>query len=482
MSKIILPENLNGFKIYMIGIKGTGMAALAEILVSRGAEVSGSDVPEDFYTAKSLKKLNIKIFSPFNEENIPQDVQLIIFSAAYSPDNNEEMYAVQQKNIPALSYPEALGALSKYSFSAGISGVHGKTTTTGMTGTILKELKLPVSVLAGSVIANFNNSCTMLNGSKYFVAETCEYKRHFLNFHPRKIILTSVEPDHQDYYPTYESILTAFLQYADKLPQFGELFYCADDEGACEAAKLMFASRPDLSYIPYGEKAIGDYKITVHGVKNEKLSFSLAGFAGEFSLQIPGKHNVLNAAAAIALSISLLKEEHGELKIADMSAIRKAVSSYRGASRRTEFIGKAKNKDILVYDDYAHHPTAIKTLLKGLKEFYPDRRIIADFMAHTYSRTEALIDEFASCFTDADIVILHKIFSSAREKYSGQVDAELLFNKTKKHHKNVFFFNEVLDAKDFLLGKLRNGDLFITIGAGENYILSKEILKKENNL
>ncbi len=143
MSKIILPENLNGFKIYMIGIKGTGMAALTEILVSRGAEVSGSDVPEDFYTAKSLKKLNIKIFSPFNEENIPQDAQLIIFSAAYSPDNNEEMYAVQQKNIPALSYPEALGALSKYSFSAGISGVHGKTTTTGMTGTILKDLNCP---------------------------------------------------------------------------------------------------------------------------------------------------------------------------------------------------------------------------------------------------------------------------------------------------------------------------------------------------
>ncbi len=482
MAEIILPENLNGFKIYMIGIKGTGMTALAEILVSRGATVSGSDVPEDFYTAEALKKLNVTIFSPFAVKNIPGDTQLIIFSAAYSAENNEEMFAAQQKNIPLLAYPHALGALSRYSYSCGISGVHGKTTTAGMTGTILKELKLSASVLAGSVISNFGNSCTMLNGFKYFVAETCEYKKHFLNFNPKKIILTSIESDHQDYYPKYENILAAFLQYIDKLPQFAELFYCADDEGACEAAKLSFASRPDLVYIPYGEKAIGDYKVTIGGVKNEKLYFSIAGFAGDFFLRIPGRHNVLNAAASIALAVSLLKEEYGAVSVADISTIRNAISSYCGASRRTEFIGTIKNKDILVFDDYAHHPTAIKTLLKGLKEFYPGRRIIVDFMAHTYSRTEALIEDFARCFGDADMLILHKIFSSAREKYTGQVDAELLFEKTKKHHKNVFFFNEVLSAKDFLLKKLRAGDLFITVGAGNNYVLGREILKEGSSI
>ncbi len=478
MSKIILPKNLSGFKIYMIGIKGTGMAALAELLVSRGALVSGSDVPEDFYTASVLKKLHIQVLSPFSEKNIPKDTQLIIFSAAYSSENNEEMQAALKTEIPMMSYPQALGTLSSHFYSVGICGVHGKTSTTGITGTILKELNLSSSVLAGSVISNFGNSCTMLKGTKYFVAETCEYKRHFLNFHPKKIILTSVESDHQDYYSTYESILTAFLQYLDKLPQFGELIYCADDVGACEAAKIIFSSRPDLIYIPYGEKASGDYKMTINGVKKDKLYFSLAGFAGEFSLQIPGRHNALNATAAIAVVVSLLKEEYGEISMNDISAIRNAVASYRGARRRTELVGKIESRNILVYDDYAHHPTAIKTLLKGLKEFYPNRRIIADFMAHTYSRTEALLDEFASCFGDADMVIHHKIFSSAREKYCGQVDAELLFNRTKKHHKSVFFFNEVLDAKDFILEKLKDGDLFITIGAGNNYILGREILKQ----
>lgn len=479
MYQSILPGNLNDFTVYMIGIKGTGMTALAEILVSKGALVWGSDVPDVFYTDAVLQKLNIPVYSSFSQTNVPDSPDLIIYSAAFSPENNEELFVAEQRGLPMMSYPEALGAFSKNHYSCGICGVHGKTTTTGITGTILKKLDFPASVLAGSVLSGFGNSSTMLNGDKYFVAETCEYKRHFLNFFPQKIILTSIEPDHQDYYPTYESILAAFLQYIGKLPQFSELFYCADDAGACEAAKLAFASRPDLALIPYGEKAAGDYKVSIHGVRDGKLYFSLAGFAGEFRLQIPGRHNVLNSAAAIALSISLLKEEYGSVSVEDVSAIRSAIASFTGSKRRTEFIGKMQSKDVLIFDDYAHHPTAIKTLLKGLREFYPERRIVADFMAHTYSRTEALINEFSACFSDADIVILHKIFASAREKYSGQMDAQTLFTKTKKRHKNVYFFNEVQDAKDFLKERLKNGDLFITIGAGNNYVLGTELLAEE---
>ncbi len=471
-----LPEDLSNFKIYMIGIKGTGMAALAEIFVSRGAIVEGSDVPEDFYTATVLNRLPVKINAPFSAENITKDIQLVVYSAAYSAKTNEEMAEAEKLGLEMLSYPEALGAISTTAISVGISGVHGKTSTAGLSGTVLKELNFPATVLAGSVISNFNNSCVMCIDKKYFVAETCEYKRHFMNFSPSKIILTGIESDHQDYYPDYSSILTAFLQYIDKLPAFSELIYCADDAGACEAAKFSFASRPDMVFIPYGEKAAGDFKITILGVQDEKLYFSLAGFAGEFFLQVPGHHNVLNATAAIALAVSLLKEEFGEVSINDIAKIRKAVASYKGASRRTELLGKIENRNILIYDDYAHHPTAIKSLLKGLKEFYPKRRIIADFMSHTYTRTEALLEDFASCFDDADIVILHKIFSSAREKYTGQVDAQQLFERTKKYKKHVYFFNEVLDAKDFVLEKLKDGDIFVTIGAGENYMLAKAVL------
>lgn len=462
----------------MVGIKGTGMTALAELLISRGACIAGSDVADEFYTDAILNNLNINVKTPFSSSNIDEDTQLIIYSSAYSPSSNEEMAFAEKNNIPRLSYPQALGAFSKLSYSCGICGVHGKTTTTGMVGAVLKELKLEASVLAGSQIPSFGNSCVMIGGGKYFAAETCEYKRNFMHFSPKEIILTSIESDHQDYYKTYEDILSAFLTYINTLPKFGKVFYCADDKGACEAMNLLFSGRPDLVFTGYGEKATGDYKLKISGVRNGMLYFSLAGFAGEFSLPIPGKYNALNAAGAAALCISLLKKEKGSVNIQDLAAIRRGLSSYKGAKRRGEIVGTVKERNILVLDDYAHHPTAIKALLKGLHEFYPRRRIIADFMPHTYSRTEALLEEFSSSFTDADIVILHKIYSSAREVYGGQVDAELLFEKVKKKHKNTYFFKEVLEASEFVLKTLKDGDIFITIGAGDNWKLGADVLKK----
>ena len=474
MEDNLLPENFNGFKIHMIGIKGTGMTALAQLLVSRGAVITGSDVEEVFYTDEILKKLAIDVFL-FNKDNIKDDIKLIIYSGAYNFETNVELKEVLNKKLPYLSYTQALGEFSLLHYSCSVCGVHGKTTTTGMVGTILKQLKLEASVLAGSEIASFDSSCVMLSGDKYFIAETCEYNRNFFNFHPREIILTSIEEDHQDCYPTYEDILTAFLTYISRLPDMGYVFYCADDKGAREACNITFSSRPDLVFISYGENAMGDYRLKIEGIKNEHLYFSLAGFAGEFSLQVPGKYNALNATAAIALSLNLLKREKGEITIEDLGIVRRAISSYKGAKRRFELIGSYN--DIIFLDDYAHHPTAIKALLKGLKEFYPTRRIIADFMPHTYSRTQALLNEFALAFEDADIVILHKIYSSAREVYNGGVNGLSLFEKMKKHKRMLYYFEQVLDASTFVLQTLKTGDLFVTIGAGDNWKLGKEVFK-----
>jgi len=201
-----------------------------------------------------------------------------------------------------------------------------------MVGTLMRAIGLDGSALAGSVITSFGNHCTMINGSKYFVAETCEYQRHFMEFHPRKILLTSIESDHQDYYPTYESILSAFMQYIDLLPQFGELIYCADDPGACEAAKMIFSSRPDLVFTAYGEKAIGNYQLSVKGIRDERLVFTLKGFSGEFRLRIPGRHNARNAAGAIALAASLAREEKGELDFTDIGRLREGTEIVSGSA------------------------------------------------------------------------------------------------------------------------------------------------------
>ena len=218
MQNLSLPEDLKGVHFHFVGIKGTGMAALVEIFFKNGAVITGSDVSEHFYTDEILEKLGITPL-PFSEKNITDSVQFVVYSSAYNLEKNPDLIAAQKKGVPCLLYTQALGAYSEKAYSCGICGVHGKTSTTGLAGTILKELDLPAQILAGSVINSFGNTCTFTSencaGSKkhYFVAETCEYQRHFMSFCPQKIVLTSVESDHQDYYPTYEDIRAAFVDY-----------------------------------------------------------------------------------------------------------------------------------------------------------------------------------------------------------------------------------------------------------------------------
>ncbi len=459
----------------MVGIKGTGMAALAELLVSRKALLSGSDVQDEFYTDAILKAIGITVSSPFNAANIPPGTQLVIYSSAYKITENPELIEATARSLPLMLYTDALGEFSALSWSCGIAGVHGKTTTTGIAGTLIKALSLPASVLAGSAIGSFGNRCTMINGDRFFVAETCEYQRHFMSFHPKKILLTSIESDHQDCFPDYESILSAFMQYIDLLPHFGELIYCADDPGACEAARHVFASRPDLVYTAYGERATGAYQLRIKGVKNERLVFTLKGFSGEFRMKVPGDHNARNAAGAIALALSLLQEEGRKSDFTDIGKIREALESFSGSKRRTEILGEAGG--VLFIDDYAHHPTAIATTLKGLKAFYPGRRLVVDFMSHTYSRTAALLEQFARSLRFADEIILHKIYASARETYNGTVDGQTLFEAVHRRKRKSVYFEEVMEARDYLKRTLRSGDVFVTMGAGDNWKLGRALLE-----
>lgn len=475
LENFILPETLKDFSIHFVGIKGTGMAALAELLQNRGAKIHGSDTEEKFYTDEILQELGIPYKEGFSKDNIPADTELVIYSAAYSIQNNPELQEADARKITCIEYTDALGVVSKLSDSTGIAGVHGKTTTTGITGTILKHLKLPVSILVGSAVGAFGNRSTYVYGDSYFVAETCEYRRHFLSFNPSRIVLTSIEEDHQDYYTSHEDIENAFVEYIQKLPQGGELIYCADDPGAFEAAQRVKAERPDIVQIPYGTKAEGDYKITGSHIEDGASYFSLQGFKKPFAIGVPGWHVVLDSVAAIAVSCLLLKKEYGEVTPRHVEDIAHGLTLFTGSKRRSEILGEAGK--VLIMDDYGHHPTAVKTTLEGLKEFYPGRRLVVDFMSHTYSRTEALLHEFADSFDAADMVILHKIYASAREKYNGQITGEDLFEETKRRHPNVHYFHEVHDALDFCLDNLMEGDLFITMGAGDNWTLGKEIFR-----
>ena len=539
---VSLPEDFRGVHIHFVGIKGTGMAALVEILFHKGAVITGSDVSERFYTDEVLEKLGLHAL-PFSSENITDDVQYVIYSSAYKLDKNPDLIEAVRRGLPCLLYTQALGAYSQRAYSCGVCGVHGKTSTTGLVGTILKEIDLPSQVLAGSVINSFGGTCTYtspavlsahgtgatsyegvsaqgsgvisregvsaqragvsahgLTGGSIFVAETCEYQRHFMSFCPQKIILTSVEPDHEDYYPTYEDIRAAFVDYICKLPEGGELIYCADDKGACDTVSLVRQKRPDIIFFPYGESAAtlsnepassSDFSVTFGKVENERNTFTLGLFAskGDFALAMPGHHEVLDAAAAVALVCRLLVT-YGKNPLDYYENIRRGLMNFSGGKRRSEIVGHFKNKngsDVLVIDDYGHHPTAVRTTLEGYREFYKGRKIIVDFMSHTYSRTQALLPDFARCFTAADQVILHKIYSSARENpqdfnITGRTLYEAVLATGKK---DVHYYEEILDASDFVKAELEkapgseypDGYLFVTMGAGDNWKLGKEILK-----
>ena len=319
----------------------------------------------------------------------------------------------------------------------------------------------------------------------FFVAETCEYQRHFMAFSPQKIILTSVESDHQDYYPTYEDIRAAFVDYLCKLPQNGQVIFCADDKGACETVALAKEKRPDIQAIPYGTTAAGDYHIAFGRVENGRQYFSLDGI-GECALSVPGEHNVRNAAAAIALVTELLHTD-GKQPADCTERIKKALLTFSGGKRRSEIIGRAKTargEDVIVLDDYGHHPTAIRTTLAGYRAFYKHHKIIVDFMSHTYTRTAALLEEFAASFDSADIVIINKIYGSAREDASkAPVTGELLAERTQTHTKNTIYAGEFDQAAQVVLSELAkpsgaaDGYLFVTMGAGDNWKVGKRVLE-----
>jgi UDP-N-acetylmuramate--alanine ligase len=464
-----------GAKFYFIGIKGTGMCALAELMHGNGIAVSGSDKAEVFYTDKILKELGIPYYESFEASHIKDDFALVIHSAAYDRETNPEIAEAVKRGLPVFKYTDALGLYSELFDSSGIAGVHGKTTTTAIAGTLIRGAGLPAQVLAGSAVTSFGGRCTLSLGNRYFVAETCEYRRHFLAFRPRRIVLTSVESDHQDYFPDYESIREAFLEYCRLLPPDGELIYCADDPGAAEIASVLEREWRDVSFTPYGFNAAGEFRIHSYDVKNEKAEMIIEGFPGTIRLRIPGRHIAEDAAGALALVSSLVREEFGAEGWNEKrrEKVRKALEEFRGSTRRQEIIGEAGG--ILFMDDYGHHPTAIAATLEGLKDFYPDRRLIVSFMSHTYSRTAALLDDFASSFERADVVFLHKIYGSAREEYSGGVNGRTLFEKTAALRGEVYYAEEPLDAAAPLKAMLKSGDLFISMGAGNNWIIAQEM-------
>ncbi len=413
--------------VHFIGIGGIGMSAIARMFLcpelGRGVaevKVSGSDVAESEVT-EALREAGATISISEGAKNIPADCELVIYTIAI-PQEHAELEEAKKRGIPVLSYPEALGLISKDKYTIAISGTHGKTTTTAMIAKIMMDAGLDPTVIVGSFLFDKDGKHTnfVAGKSKYLVVEGCEYRRSFLNLSPKILVITNIDADHLDYYKDLNDIKDAFAELAAKLPKDG----------------VLINDFPGI-YLPAG-----------------------------FKLKIPGRHNLENAKAALAVARAL--------KIPDTKAL-KSLSEFSGTWRRFEYRGKAKN-GALVYDDYGHHPTEIKATLAGTRELFPTQKIIVVFQPHLYSRTKHHLQGFGAAFKEASSVILLPIYP-AREKDPGDISSQMVVEEIKKRNKDARLASTFSEAAALAQKLCGAGDLILTLGAGETNRVADLLVK-----
>ncbi len=413
-------------KAYFIGIGGIGVSALAKFYLERNWQVSGSDVCESGITA-DLKKRGAEVLIGQKEENI-KDFDLVVFSPAIKEDN-PELKRAREKGIKALSYPQALGELTKEYFTVAVSGTHGKSTTTAMLGLILIKAGLDPTIIVGTKLKEFGDSNYWGGKSKYLVIEACEHEASFLNYWPQIILITNIEADHLDYYGNLENIKKSFREFVSHLKQEGVLIKRSDVE-------IDFPNTTEFS------------------LKEKEIMNSV--------LKVPGEHNILNALAALKTARALGVDDKISLS---------ALSQYQGSWRRFEI---TELPDFILIDDYAHHPTEIEATLKAAREKYLDKKIYCVFQPHQYQRTQFLFNDFVSVFKNSisqgliDKLMFLDVYDVKGREGSGEerkYDSAKLAEAVKARR---------IDAES-LRKELEGGEVVIMMGAGDIYNLSEEL-------
>lgn len=435
--------------VHFVGIGGIGISAIARMMLHDGKIVTGQDM-QDGEVVQELRKVGAEIIIGQSYENIPKDVDLIVYTIAidnYDPDLASKIK--NQTKIPVRSYPQMLDILSRDKYTIAISGTHGKTTTTAMIAQILRDTKNDPTVIVGSLLvgttatAGQGKSNFIAGKSKYLVVEACEYRRSFLNINPKILVITNIEAEHLDYYKDIEDIKNAFHELCMKVSADGFVVCNPEDKNISEVIKNINAK-----------------VINYHDFFDENLK-----------LKIPGIHNKKDAAAAIAVSniLEINKDESV-----------KAVSQFPGTWRRFEYKGELPS-GAKVYDDYAHHPTEISSTLEGFRELYPRAdgwNITVVFQPHLFSRTKLLLDDFAKSFSLVDRVLLLPIYY-AREEDDGTISSEILSKEINKFEgkdiSKTFSFEEA--EKELRSMSLSNKDIIVTMGAGEAFKIADNILK-----
>ncbi len=449
-------------RIYFIGIGGISMSGLAEILLSEGFTVSGSDrAPSDL--TRMLEDRGVNVFYGQKKENLTKDIDLVVYTAAIKSDN-PELLAAHKLNIPMLTRAELLGQMMKnYETPVAVSGTHGKTTTTSMISQILLSAEADPTLSIGGIYRPIGGNIRV-GASELFVTEACEYTNSFLSFFPKIGIILNIEEDHLDFFKDLADIRNSFHRFAQLLPADGTLIINGDIERCEELTEGL-----SCKVITYGLSSGSDY--TASQVTYDESgfpSFILSrqnGGERKFSLRVHGDHNILNALAAIALADLLgLSDE----------VIHAGLAAFTGTDRRFEYKGQVNGVNII--DDYAHHPTEIRATLSAAAQ-YPHRRLWCVFQPHTYTRTKAFLEEFASALSLADEIILADIYA-AREKDTLGISSETLQEKIRSLGHSCHYFPTFEAIENYLLKNCTKDDLLITMGAGDVVKVGENLLQK----
>ncbi len=449
-------------RIYFIGIGGISMSGLAEILLSEGFTVSGSDrAPSDL--TRMLEDRGVNVFYGQKKENLTKDIDLVVYTAAIKSDN-PELLAAHKLNIPMLTRAELLGQMMKnYKTPVAVSGTHGKTTTTSMISQILLSAEADPTLSIGGIYRPIGGNIRV-GASELFVTEACEYTNSFLSFFPKIGIILNIEEDHLDFFKDLADIRNSFHRFAQLLPADGTLIINGDIERCEELTEGL-----SCKVITYGLSSGSDY--TASQVTYDESgfpSFILSrqnGGERKFSLRVHGDHNILNALAAIALADLLgLSDE----------VIHAGLAAFTGTDRRFEYKGQVNGVNII--DDYAHHPTEIRATLSAAAQ-YPHRRLWCVFQPHTYTRTKAFLEEFASALSLADEIILADIYA-AREKDTLGISSDTLQEKIRSLGHSCHYFPTFEAIENYLLKNCTKDDLLITMGAGDVVKVGENLLQK----
>jgi len=447
------------YHIHFVGIGGIGMSGIAELLLNLGYKVSGSDISASD-TTRRLERLGGIIFKGHSEEQI-LGADVVVRSSAVGLENPEVVAAVRA-SIPVIPRAEMLAELMRLKYSVAIAGAHGKTSTTSIVASVLAKGGLDPTVVIGGKLKSIDSNALLGEGD-YIVAEADESDGSFLKMSPTIAVVTNIDREHLDFYEGLNHIQEVFLSFIEKIPFYGLAVLCLDNEPIQEIIPNI-----QKRFTTYGMSTQADFRakdVVFEGLKSRFKVYHLGTLLGEIELNLPGIHNVYNSLASIAVGI--------ELDI-PFDVIKSALQTAEGVQRRLEI--KGEKRGVTVVDDYGHHPTEIKATLQAAKECWPDRRIVAVFQPHRYSRTRALFDDFTRAFYQSDLLIVLPIYPAGEKEIKG-VDGQSLFEGIRLHgHRDVVYKQNFETTVSHLKEILTSNDILLTLGAGDVWKIGEMIL------